>query len=31
VAALLSKTRAWDGYDDAASSIRPAIKKLTAQ
>jgi bifunctional non-homologous end joining protein LigD len=31
VAALLSKTRAWDGYVDAASSIRPAIKKLTAQ
>ena len=31
VPALLSKTRAWDGYDDAASSIRPAIKKLAAQ
>ena len=31
VPALLSKTRAWDGYDDAASSIRPAIKKLDAQ
>jgi bifunctional non-homologous end joining protein LigD len=31
VPALLSKTRAWDDYDDAASSIRPAIKKLGAQ
>ena len=31
VPALLSKTRAWDGYDDAASSIRPAIKRLGAQ
>jgi bifunctional non-homologous end joining protein LigD len=29
--ALLSKTRAWDDYDDAASSIGPAIKKLGAQ
>jgi bifunctional non-homologous end joining protein LigD len=30
VPALLAKTRAWDGYDDAASSIRAAIKKLDA-
>ena len=26
--ALLAKTKAWDGYDDAASSIKAAIKKL---
>jgi bifunctional non-homologous end joining protein LigD len=31
VPALLSKTKAWDGYDDAASSIKPAIKKLAAK
>ena len=28
VPALLAKTRAWDGYEDAASSIKAAIKKL---
>jgi bifunctional non-homologous end joining protein LigD len=28
VPALLSKTKAWQGYDDAASSIKAAIKKL---
>jgi bifunctional non-homologous end joining protein LigD len=28
VPALLAKTKAWDGYDDAASSIKSAIKKL---
>ncbi|WP_300181455.1 DNA ligase D [Bradyrhizobium sp.] len=28
VPALLAKSRAWVGYDDAASSIKPAIKKL---
>jgi bifunctional non-homologous end joining protein LigD len=28
VPALLGKTRAWDGYDDAASPIKAAIKKL---
>jgi bifunctional non-homologous end joining protein LigD len=28
VPALLVKTTAWDGYDDAASSIKAAIKKL---
>jgi bifunctional non-homologous end joining protein LigD len=28
VPALLSKSKAWDGYDDAASSIKTAIKKL---
>src|SRR5206468_2375135 len=26
VPALLAKTKAWDGYDDAASSIKPATK-----
>jgi bifunctional non-homologous end joining protein LigD len=31
VPALLSKTKAWDGYDDAASSIKAAIRKLAAQ
>jgi bifunctional non-homologous end joining protein LigD len=31
VPALLSKTKAWDGYDDAASSIKAAIKKLAAR
>jgi len=31
VPALLAKTKAWDGYDDAASSIRPAMKKLAAK
>ncbi|SHN79510.1 DNA ligase D [Bradyrhizobium erythrophlei] len=28
VPALLAKGKAWDGYDDAASSIRSAMKKL---
>ena len=28
VPALLAKTRAWQGYDDAASSIKDAIRKL---
>jgi bifunctional non-homologous end joining protein LigD len=28
VPALLSKTKAWEGYHDAASSIKAAIKKL---
>lgn len=31
VPALLTKTKAWQGYDDAASSIKAAIKKLAAQ
>ncbi|MCC8938060.1 DNA ligase D [Bradyrhizobium sp. Arg68] len=31
VPALLAKTKAWDGYEDAASSIKTAIKKLAAQ
>lgn len=25
---LLAKTKAWEGYDDAAGAIKPAIKKL---
>jgi bifunctional non-homologous end joining protein LigD len=28
VPSLLAKTRAWHGYDDAASSIKAAMKKL---
>ena len=28
VPALLAKTKAWDGYDDAASPIKAAIRKL---
>jgi bifunctional non-homologous end joining protein LigD len=28
VPALLAKGKAWQGYDDAASSIKAAIKKL---
>jgi bifunctional non-homologous end joining protein LigD len=28
VPALLKKTKAWDGYDDAAKPLKPAIKKL---
>jgi bifunctional non-homologous end joining protein LigD len=28
VPALLAKSKAWDGYEDAASSIKSAIKKL---
>jgi bifunctional non-homologous end joining protein LigD len=31
VPALLAKTKAWDGYDDAASSIKAAIKKLAVK
>jgi bifunctional non-homologous end joining protein LigD len=31
VPSLLSKTKAWEGYDDAASSIKAAIKKLKAK
>ena len=31
VPALLAKTRAWEGYDDAASSIKAAMKKLAAK
>ena len=31
VPALLARTKAWDGYDDAASSIKAAMKKLEAQ
>jgi bifunctional non-homologous end joining protein LigD len=28
VPALLAKSKAWDGYEDAAGPIRPAMKKL---
>jgi bifunctional non-homologous end joining protein LigD len=28
VPALLARTKAWQGYDDAASSIKTAMKKL---
>jgi bifunctional non-homologous end joining protein LigD len=31
VPALLAKTRAWEGYDDAAASIKAAIKKLAGK
>jgi bifunctional non-homologous end joining protein LigD len=31
VPALLAKTKAWEGYDRAATSIKPAIKKLAAR
>jgi bifunctional non-homologous end joining protein LigD len=31
VPALLVKTKAWDGYETAAVSIKPAIKKLSAK
>jgi bifunctional non-homologous end joining protein LigD len=31
VPALLVKTKAWEGYDDAASSIKAAIKKLAGK
>jgi bifunctional non-homologous end joining protein LigD len=31
VPALLAKTKAWDSYDDAASSIKAAMKKLAAK
>jgi bifunctional non-homologous end joining protein LigD len=30
VPALLAKSKAWQGYDDAASSIKPAMKKLAS-
>jgi bifunctional non-homologous end joining protein LigD len=31
VPALLAKSKAWQGYDDAASSIKAAMKKLAAK
>ncbi|MEA2862805.1 MAG: bifunctional non-ous end joining protein LigD [Bradyrhizobium sp.] len=31
VPALLARTKAWQGYDDAASSIKAAIRKLAAK
>jgi bifunctional non-homologous end joining protein LigD len=31
VPSLLAKTKAWDGYDDAAGSIKAAIKKLASR
>jgi bifunctional non-homologous end joining protein LigD len=31
VPSLLARSKAWDGYDDAASSIKVAMKKLAAQ
>jgi bifunctional non-homologous end joining protein LigD len=31
VPALLAKTKAWQGYDDAASSIKAAMKKLAGK
>jgi bifunctional non-homologous end joining protein LigD len=31
VPALLAKTKAWENYDDAASSIKAAMKKLVAK
>jgi bifunctional non-homologous end joining protein LigD len=31
VPALLAKTKAWEGYDEAASSIKAAIKKLAGK
>ena len=31
VPALLAKTKAWDGYEDAAASIKAAMKKLAAK
>ncbi len=31
VPALLTKTKAWDGYDDAAASIKAAMKKLAGK
>jgi bifunctional non-homologous end joining protein LigD len=31
VPGLLAKTKAWQGYDDAAASIKPAIKKLAGK
>jgi bifunctional non-homologous end joining protein LigD len=31
VPALLAKTKAWEDYDDAESSIKSAMKKLAAK
>jgi bifunctional non-homologous end joining protein LigD len=31
VPGLLARSKAWEGYDDAASSIKPAIKKLAGK
>ncbi len=31
VPALLARTKAWDGYDDAAASIKAAMKKLAGK
>jgi len=31
VPALLAKSKAWQGYDDAASSIKAAMKKLAGK
>jgi bifunctional non-homologous end joining protein LigD len=31
VPGLLPRSKAWDGYDDAAASIKAAIKKLAAK
>jgi bifunctional non-homologous end joining protein LigD len=31
VPALLAKSKAWDGYDDAASPIKSAIRKLSGK
>jgi bifunctional non-homologous end joining protein LigD len=31
VPSLLAKTKAWDGYDDAATSIKAAMKKLAGK
>ena len=31
VPSLIAKTKAWDGYDDAAGSIKAAIKKLASR
>ncbi|MGY4439674.1 DNA primase [Bradyrhizobium sp. LM2.3] len=31
VPGLLTRSKAWDGYDDAAASIKAAIKKLAGK
>ena len=31
VPGLLARSKAWDGYDEAAASIKAAIKKLAAK
>jgi bifunctional non-homologous end joining protein LigD len=31
VPALLGKSKAWDGYEEAAAPIKPAMKKLAAK